>query len=91
MPTKIRVLALSSAALENLSEVGMTDSDVQADILRLRSGDKSATELLRDCLDGADADREDGWTDYVRAVEVEADNQNSFSAVALPPGTTRGR
>lgn len=51
----------------------MTDADVQADILRLRRGDRDAVRLLRDCLDGADDDRLGGWADYVSAIETAAE------------------
>jgi hypothetical protein len=37
----------------------------------MRHGSITAESLLAHCLDGADADRADGWRDYVAAV-VEA-------------------
>lgn len=57
--------AFTPAALANIQETGC---DPNADVAALRSGQYSIASLLTHCLDGADADREQGWRDYVSAL-----------------------
>lgn len=61
----IACVTMSIAAARNVEETG---TDVAADLARLRSGEVSAYALLDECLDGVDADRVDGWTQYVDAL-----------------------
>ena len=65
-------LNLTAAAAANLSEVGMGAMDVTLDIESVASGQRTAEQLLEDCLDGADDDRVQGWRVYVAAVEAAA-------------------
>jgi len=58
----------SVAAQANIEETGIDPAD---DIEAVRTGAKSATSLLDECLSGADRDRVQGWREYVDAV-VEA-------------------
>lgn len=55
----------STAALENINE---TNADWALDLHRLRSGAVTRERLLDNCLDGADADRVQGWREYVAAL-----------------------
>lgn len=55
---------LTSAARDNVRETGINPIE---DLESLRTGETEASLLAR-CLDGADADRVQGWTDYVTAV-----------------------
>jgi hypothetical protein len=59
------------AALEVMAEVGIRPKDVREDIAKVAGG-LSAEALLASCLQGADADREGGWHDYVDAVVAAA-------------------
>jgi hypothetical protein len=61
----IRSYSLTTAAVECLEEVGLTDSEVDADFQAV-VGDGSA--LLTSCLEGADEDRVQGWTEYVASL-----------------------
>ncbi len=63
---------LTAAAAANLSEVGMGAIDVTNDVESLANGQRTAEQLLEDCIDGADEDRVQGWRDYVDAVEAAA-------------------
>lgn len=55
----------SPAALANISE---TSADVVGDLSAIRRGDTTPEALLAGCLDGADADRVEGWRDYVATI-----------------------
>ena len=59
--------ALSRAAIQNLEECGLTPETFRADRVRICQG-LSADDLLAECLDGSEPDREYGWRDYVWAV-----------------------
>lgn len=61
----VQGIQMSRAAAGNVEE---TATDVAADLRLLRRGIKTSQALLEDCLDGADADREQGWYDYVEAL-----------------------
>jgi hypothetical protein len=58
-------IKFTQAAQENIEE---TRCDVDADLAALRSGAHTRESLLSHCLDGADADREQGWREYVEAL-----------------------
>lgn len=60
---------MTVAAAANVQEAGV---DIYDDVIRLRTGRVPPAELLRQCLDGADEDREAGWRDYVAAIEAAA-------------------
>lgn len=60
----------SIAALENAQETGCDPAD---DLTALLRGDRSRESLLAHCLEGADADRVDGWNEYVDALVVAAE------------------
>jgi hypothetical protein len=59
---------LTDAARDNVLETG---TDVERDVQDMRNG-KSAAALLADCLQFADADRVQGWHEYVDAVVAGA-------------------
>lgn len=59
-------------ALDNISECGMTETDIEADVQTLVSGDVTPAQLLSVCMMGADPDRAKGWRDYVIAVTALA-------------------
>ncbi len=65
--TKVLVqgIEMSVAAAERVAECGV---DVHSDVSRVRRGRVTEADLLAECLDGADPDREQGWNDYVTAV-----------------------
>lgn len=54
----------TDAALENIAETG---ADWAHDLERLRDG-MTESDLLALCLEGADADREQGWREYVETL-----------------------
>lgn len=54
-------------AIENIEETGL---DWTSDYHDLRTGQVTSEELLEKCLDGADADRVDGWNEYVWSLET---------------------
>lgn len=60
----------SAAALENVQETGC---DPHTDLNDLISGDRTAESLLDHCLDGADADRVQGWREYVDTLVAAAE------------------
>ena len=62
----------TAAALENIAECGIDDTEIQADVRNLSTGDTTEAKLLARCLNGADADRVEGWRDYVSAVAIAA-------------------
>lgn len=63
----------SFAALQNIKE---TDADYQEDCRKIQGGRLTRESLLLACLDGADADRTEGWRDYVNEVcRVAADGR----------------
>ena len=64
----IRILNLTTAAVEVLEGVNATDATVHADVERVRSGD--ADGLRAECYDGADDDATAAWDEYVDALEV---------------------
>jgi hypothetical protein len=76
-------LFFSNAAQENIRETG---ADVESDAEALRAGSKSPAELLAHCLDGADADRRQGWLDYVNelARAVFAEDRRVFEPISMP-------
>lgn len=53
---------MTKGAVANVEDTGV---DVRADLGALVSGETDAAALLASCLRGADADREQGWRDYV--------------------------
>lgn len=52
----------SHAAQLNIDETGISP---HTDVVALRAGLTAPEKLLADCLDGAENDRVQGWTDYV--------------------------
>jgi len=68
----MRKINLTPAALDNLAECGLDDHDVSVDVQSVRDGTLTADKLLKVCLDGADADRVQGWREYVFAVVAAA-------------------
>lgn len=70
---KALTLDLSIAAQQNVEETGI---DPQDDIDAVRAGRLTRESLLAECLDGADADRVQGWNDYVDAVMAAASGTN---------------
>lgn len=61
----VQGVEMSTAAAENVRE---SSTNVAADLEHLSSGVLTPTTLLEICLDGADADRVQGWNDYVEAL-----------------------
>lgn len=61
----VQGVTMSAAAAENVAECAV---DVAADVASLLYGSTTPEVLLAECLDGADADREQGWREYVEAV-----------------------
>lgn len=55
----------SDAAMACIEESGV---DVTDDIRSVERGEETRESLLTRCLNGADADREQGWREYVSAV-----------------------
>lgn len=75
----VQGVRMTAAAAKNVEEVGSNvDVDVYADVVQFRAtviarGMAAAlSDLLDDCLDGADPDRVSGWHDYVSAIERAA-------------------
>jgi hypothetical protein len=64
--TAITPDAFSKAALEAIEETGISPVE---DLERLLSRNVTPAELLEECLQGSDGDREQGWQDYVSALE----------------------
>lgn len=65
---KVEIPAFSNAARECLAaESAVTEQNVRDDISRLALATVTAEDLLAECLDGADDDRQAGWVDYVNA------------------------
>lgn len=62
-------LDLTDAARENVAETG---ADVDADVAGLLSGEWTRETLLAHCMVGADADRVEGWEEYVSQVVAAA-------------------
>lgn len=58
-------IEMSVDAAENAYECAV---DVRADLRDLMLGRRTAADLLTECLEGADADREQGWREYVEAL-----------------------
>ena len=58
-------ISLTPAAISNCRE---TATDPETDVAAIRSGEHTRESLLAHCLDGADADRVQGWHEYVSAV-----------------------
>lgn len=69
----MNTIKFTAAALENIAECGIDETEIQADVRNLANGDTSRAKLLARCLDGADADRVEGWNDYVSAVALAAE------------------
>ena len=58
-------IILTPAAVSRCRE---TATDPEDDVAAIRSGEHTRESLLARCLDGADADRVQGWREYVAAV-----------------------
>lgn len=58
-------IRFTKAAQECIDETGI---DFMLDVQRLREGSVTVSALQAECLDGADDDRHQGWSDYVNAV-----------------------
>jgi hypothetical protein len=75
MTTTIEGVAMTEAAAQCVEETGISPSD-DVDVLRARLHTDRARSAVRNlldrCLDGADADRVQGWRDYVDAIEAAA-------------------
>lgn len=56
-------------AARNVEECSV---DVAADVELLRSGRESPVSILETCMEGAEADRRDGWREYVSAIRLAA-------------------
>lgn len=78
LPAYLR--GMTEAALANIEETG---SDVRADLGALVSGETDAAALLASCLRGADADREQGWRDYVSTLSSLAEVIRSVAPDAI--------
>ena len=59
----------SQRAIELITETG---ADPATDVRALRTGAHTRASMLAYCLDGAEGDRVDGWTEYVEAVVAVA-------------------
>lgn len=64
---EIHGVAMTVDAAQAVAE---TRTDVREDVRRIITGEITPDELLAECIDGADADREAGWREYVDAVDV---------------------
>lgn len=62
----------TSEAMAVAEETGLDMDEIASDIGRVRDGRDTRADLLARCLDGADADRVQGWTEYVDAVVAAA-------------------
>lgn len=89
----IESIRMTKAAAENVEETRVSPS---SDIARLRSGEVGPSELLAECLDGADADRVAGWREYVDAVVLasrepveQAWTYDGYWATVLGAGNAR--
>lgn len=60
----VQGVTMTAAAAMNVEECSV---DVLADAARMQRG-LTVEALLSECLDGADADRVQGWREYVEAV-----------------------
>jgi hypothetical protein len=58
--------SFSKAALESIEETGINPVE---DLERLLMHRVTPAELLEECLQGAEDDREEGWRDYVSALD----------------------
>lgn len=63
----------TSEAMAVAEETGLRHGEVADDIEHVRDGSVDREALLARCLDGADADRVQGWTEYVDAVVTAAE------------------
>lgn len=61
-------LTLTQAARRNIEETGC---DPVADLAEIKRCHTTREEFLQFCLNGADADRVQGWRDYVDALFAE--------------------
>jgi len=61
---------LSAPAYDAAFAVGLTDANVHTDLDKLIAGRITAPNLLEAYLDGADEHHEQGWRDYVDALEA---------------------
>lgn len=72
MATKATFLGITmgwtTEAMAVARETGLSLDEIWSDIGRIRDGRDAREDLLARCLDGADADRVQGWTEYVDAV-----------------------
>lgn len=77
----------SRAALENIEETG---ANWRRDLEQLLGGSHTPATLLEFCLDGAEPDREQGWRDYVAALEalMPARDDGPLLWGSLPTETT---
>lgn len=58
----------TNAAMSVARETGLSLNEIAGDIGRISDGRDTRQDLLARCLDGADEDRVQGWTEYVDAV-----------------------
>ena len=74
MSNDIRIsgIAFTPAAAQNIEETGIDADEIQRDVRSISNGDSSEYALLGRCLAGADADRAEGWRDYVSAIALAA-------------------
>lgn len=68
------MIALTAAAAQNAAETGC---DPVVDAAEVRRCNMTKSEFLAVCLNGADADRVQGWHDYVDAVCAAASEVQS--------------
>jgi len=73
-------ITFTDAAWENLEECAVNVDEDLATARRKGPGYKS--DFLAQCLGGADADREQGWRDYVDALFEAADADHPRYAIA---------
>ena len=59
------MIQMTNAAIDCIRETGC---DPNEDVDAILGGRMTASDLRFTCLDGADADRVQGWRDYIAAV-----------------------
>ena len=62
---------------ENIEETGLSSDDILADRRAVSAGRETFDSLLRRCLLQCDAERIQGWKDYVSSVVSAAEKENS--------------
>ena len=65
-------LSFTAAAMHNIEESGVSAGEVERDVRAYAADRESHASLLRRYSAGADADRMQGWRDFVDAVTVAA-------------------